>query len=184
MGVAIPGTERLFFAVVPGEATREQISGAAAALHLEAPARLVPRSNYHVTLAFVGEVAAESVPILRDIGARQQAAAFSMRFDRCEYWPKPEVVVAAARGVPAALEQLWLRLHRDLKEHGWAANAKRLRPHVTLAKKVVSAPALTTLTALDWDAREFCLMRSDASGQTPAYTVVDTWQLLYDREVK
>jgi 2'-5' RNA ligase len=172
-------TARLFFAVIPDEATRERIARAAGALVLE-PARLVPRSNYHSTLAFVGEIPAASIPALREVGAAQAAAAFSMRLDTFDFWPKPAVVVARASTVPASLEALWQRLHQDLAAHGWALNPKRLRPHVTLAKQVTRSPAFPAVSVV-WEARDFSLMSSDTRGPQPVYTVLDTWPLLYDR---
>jgi 2'-5' RNA ligase len=173
---------RLFFAVVPDSTLRARIAAAAESLPLESEARLVPRTNYHMTLAFVGEVAPSQVPLLRQIGGAQRTAAFSLRADAYEYWPKPEVIVAAARTIPSELEQLWQQLHRDLAGHRWALDPKRLRPHVTLARKVSQAPVLQAMSPFDWLVRDFSLMRSDTSGIQSAYTVVDTWPLLYDTE--
>jgi RNA 2',3'-cyclic 3'-phosphodiesterase len=173
---------RLFFAVMPDEACRERIAVASQSLRLGPEARLVPCNNYHITLAFVGEVAAQQLPVLRRIGAGQRASVLSLRFDAYDYWPKPEVVVAAARTVPPTLQSWWEQLHRDLAVHGWALDAKRLRPHVTLARKVSQAPVLQAMSAFEWCAREFCLMRSDIGGSHSAYTVVDTWPLLDNPE--
>ncbi len=174
------GTARLFFAVVPDEATRERIARAAGALVLEREARLVPRSNYHATLAFVGEIPAASIPVLRELGASQAADAFSMHLDTFDFWPKPAVVVARATAVPVSLEALWRRLHQDLAGRGWALNPKQLRPHVTLARQVTRSPAFPVVSVV-WEARDFSLMRSDTSGAQPVYTVLDTWPLLYGR---
>jgi 2'-5' RNA ligase len=173
---------RLFFAVLPDCATRDRIAAAAAAafesLPVGATARAVMHSNYHVTLAFVGEVPGSQVPILRAIGGAQRIRRFALRFDAYEYWPKPEVVVAAARVVPEEMQRCWQQLHQGLAVHRWALAAKRLRPHVTLARKLSQAPVLQAMPAFDWPVREFCLMRSDTGGAQSAYTVIDTWPLL------
>jgi 2'-5' RNA ligase len=173
---------RLFFAVRPCPAERDSLAKAAQSLSLGLDARLVPRNNYHVTLAFIGEVAAAELATLQRIGAAQAASTLAFRFDAFEYWPKPEVVVAAARTVPDALQALWQQLHRELAVHQWALDPKRLRPHVTLARKVSQAPVLQAMSPVNWVAREFCLMRSELGAPQPAYTVVDTWPLLYDSE--
>jgi 2'-5' RNA ligase len=138
----------------------------------------VAHSNYHVTLAFVGDVPGAQVPILRAIGGAQRIRRFALRFDAYEYWPKPEVIVAAAREVPEEMQRIWQQLHHELAAHRWALAAKRLRPHVTLARKLSQAPVLQAMPAFDWPVREFCLMRSDTSGAESAYTVIDTWPLL------
>ena len=169
---------RLFFAVLPHAAVRATIEAVAATLPLEPPAHRVPTAQLHVTLAFVGEVPDARLPVVRAIGGALRAAPFVLRFDAFEYWPKPEVVVGAARLVPPALQQLWRTLHERLAEHDWARDAKRLRPHVTLAKNVARPPVLPTPAPFDWEAKEFSLLRSDGVGVRSSYTVVDTWQLL------
>ena len=173
---------RLFFAVRPDPTARDALEEAARSLSLEPGAKLVPRNNYHVTLAFIGEVDASQLSTLRQIGAAQEASALALRFDAFEYWPKPEVMVAAARTIPDGLQALWQQLHRELAAHQWALDPKRLRPHVTLARKVSQTPVLQAMSPLNWVAREFCLMRSEPGAPQPAYTVVDTWPLLYDSE--
>jgi len=175
-------TARMFFAAVPTVATRECIGAAAHAARLEPAARLVSARNYHMTLAFVGAIPEARVVELNAIGRAQRARRFTVRFDAYEYWPKPEVIVAAARTIPAALELFWQQLHRDLAARQWALEPKRLRPHVTLARKVSQPPVLQAMSAFEWRVEAFSLIRSDTSHPESAYTVVDTWPLLYDAE--
>ena len=172
----------MFFAAIPTVQTRERLRTTAQAVRLGAEARLVPAMNYHLTLAFVGAIPASRVAELQAIGRAQRAARFFVRFDAYEYWPKPEVVVAAARTIPQALEPLWRELHRDLAQHQWALDPKRLRPHVTLARKVAQAPVLQAMSSFDWFVHDISLVRSDTSGNQSAYTVVDTWPLLDSAE--
>jgi 2'-5' RNA ligase len=174
-------TLRLFFGVVPDATTREHFAAAADSMPLAAGAKRVPQANFHLTLAFVGDVPASQLPTLRALGSAHGAAAFALRFDAFEYWPKPEVVVVAAREVPAGLRQLWQQLHRELAVHQWAMDAKRLRPHVTLARKVSQPPVLQAMSPFEWRVENFSLIRSDTSGTHSAYTVVDTWPLLDER---
>jgi RNA 2',3'-cyclic 3'-phosphodiesterase len=171
---------RLFFALLPDAATRERIAAAADALPLVPPARIVPRENFHLTLAFVGDIPASRVPVLVEIGRAQRIERFSLRFDRYEHWPEPAVLVAAAGTFPPALERLWRQLHRELAKHHWAPDPERLRPHVTLARKVLQAPVFKAMSLFDWPIPDFSLMCSDSSGAASAYTVVDTWSLLDD----
>ena len=173
---------RLFFAAVPDRVAREQIAAASRSLSLEPGARRVPRENYHMTLAFVGDVAASQLPVMLKVGAAQKECAFSVTFDTYEYWPKPGVIVAAAHLVPAGLQRLWRQLHHELAGQPRALESERLRPHVTLARKVSQPPVLQAMSAFDWRVRDFCLMRSDTSGIQSAYTVVDTWSLLDSAE--
>jgi 2'-5' RNA ligase len=175
---------RLFFALWPDVDTRAQIANAAAALRLAGDGQRVPRENYHVTLAFVGEVATSQLAVLQQIGRGQRAAGCTITFNAYDYWPHNQVAVAIAREAPAALTLLWTQLHRDLALHQAALNLKRphssLRTHITLARKVAQAPVLQAMSPFHWNARSFSLVCSDTSGARSVYTVVDTWQLLYE----
>jgi len=118
------------------------------------------------------------LPALLSIGAEIRAARFQLSFEALEYWPKPEVVVAAARSIPPALQALWDDLHARLAKCEFALAPKRLRPHVTLARKISQAPVPAVMSPLLWEVSNFSLVRSHLGGTHPAYTVVDTWPLL------
>jgi 2'-5' RNA ligase len=171
---------RFFFAVIPDLETRQRIAAAAQALDLEPPSRPVPPENYHMTLAFVGEAPESQAAALRRIGGSQRVRRFDVRFDAYEYWQNSGVVVAAAREFPAELEQWWQQLHADLAQHHLALNPNptRLRPHVTIARKVMQAPVLQAMSAVVWKMQSFSLLHSNSGAPQPIYTVVDTWPLL------
>jgi len=175
----------LFFALWPDVDTRARIADAALALRSAGDARPVPQENYHVTLAFVGEVTMSQLAVLQQIGRAQRGAGCTIRFNAYDYWPDPQVVVAIARESPASLTLLWRQLHQDLARLQPDMNLKSphapLRPHITLARKVAQAPVLPAMSPFDWNARSFSLVRSDTGGARSVYTVVDTWQLLDER---
>ena len=169
---------RLFFAICPDAGTREYFAAVAGALKLEPLSAPVPSANYHMTLAFVGEVPASQVPMLLEIGGMQRACGFTLRFDAYEYWRKSEAIVAVAREFPAALERLWRQLHADLAQHNITLNPPHLRPHVTIARKVTQAPVLQAMSGFLWKVQTFSLLHSNTAAARPIYTVVDTWPLL------
>ena len=169
---------RLFFALWPDSDTRARLAEAAARLRTDAGARLVERENYHLTLAFVGEIADARMPLLQQIGAEQRAGACTIKIDGIEYWPEPRAVVAVAQDAPQALTQLSARLHEQLALRGVQLKSAPFRAHVTLARKVAQAPVLTAMSPFLWSARSFSLLRSDTGGARSVYTVVDTWSLL------
>jgi len=176
---------RLFFALWPDDDIRARIARVGAALRLIGGARPVPRENYHLTLAFVGEVAMPQLGVMQQIGRSQRASGCTIKFDAYEYWQDPRVVVVAARETPPAMIELWTQLLRDLALHQPALRLQGLPPplraHVTLARKVAQAPVLQAMSPLYWSARSFSLVRSDTSGAHSVYTVVDTWPLLDEK---
>ncbi len=172
------GRARLFFALWPPAAARARLAASAAALALAAPAHAVREEKVHLTLAFVGEIPAGSEDRLRRIGRALRAPGFPITCDAYEYWPKPQVVVAAARIIPPELQGLWDDVHRALAADGFQMRVKRLRPHVTLAKRVAADPALPVFEPCTWRASDLRLVRSETAADRSVYTVVDTWSLL------
>lgn len=176
---------RLFYALWPDVRFAKHLARAAAALPLAGDAQRVPYDNFHVTLAFIGEVAASQLPALRRIGGAQRAPECSITLDEYEYWSEPQVLVAVVRESPAALIELSTLLYRALSTSGVAPRLERpprpLRAHVTLARKVAQAPVQQALSPIHWNVRSFSLVSSDTRGAHSVYTVVDTWPLLYEK---
>jgi RNA 2',3'-cyclic 3'-phosphodiesterase len=164
---------RLFFALWPDAAATTRLESVAAQLDVKSPGRLVHSRNYHVTLAFIGEVAASRLAVLQQIGRSLQAPRCVIAFGSLEYWPVSRVVVAVAENIPPGLLSLWTQLHDALE-----LPRTLLRAHVTLARKVAQAPVLQAMSPVTSRATSFCLVRSETGGSESAYTVVDTWPLL------
>jgi 2'-5' RNA ligase len=171
---------RLFFALWPDSLVRARMARAAAALPADISARRVLPQSYHLTLAFIGEVAAAQLAVLQQIGRSQRFAGCTLNFDAVEHWREPKVVVATARQIPAELHGLWAQLQQALAQSQALRfePAPSLRPHVTLARKVAQATVLQAMSPFEWTSRDFSLVRSDTSGAHAVYTVVDTWPLL------
>ena len=166
---------RLFFALWPDADAATQLARAAARLSLKAPGRLVQPRNYHVTLAFIGEVAESRLEVLRQVGRSLHAPHCTIALDSLEFWPPSRVVVAAAQETPRSLLSLWTQLHEAT-----GLPQAQLRVHVTLARKVAQPPVLQAMSAISWSATNFSLVRSETGGVESAYTVLDTWPLLYE----
>jgi 2'-5' RNA ligase len=164
---------RLFFALWPDVDAATRLARLAASLNLASPGRLVDAKNYHVTLAFIGEVAESRLAVLRQVGGSLQAPRCTIALDSLEFWPPSRVVVAAAQETPRSLLSLWTQLHEAT-----GSPRAQLRVHVTLARKVAQPPVLQAMSPILWRATRFSLVRSETGGAESAYTVVDTWPLL------
>jgi 2'-5' RNA ligase len=166
---------RVFFALWPDDWARTCIAAAAAAVPASAGASFVPPENYHVTLAFVGEIAMPGLAVLQQIGRTGRAAAVTIEINAYEYWQEAKVLVAVARE-SRALTELSAQLQGALLPAHRAALPAR--PHVTLARKVAQAPVLQAMSPFSWRAWSFSLVSSNTSGAHSVYTVVDSWPLL------
>lgn len=168
---------RLFFALWPDADIAAQFAQVARQFNLGTRGRSVDPKNYHVTLAFVGEVPAAKLAGLQLIAQSLRVPRFTLTCDAIEFWREPRVVVAAAGAAPPGLIELSSKLN-----HGIGSAQERLRAHVTLARKVAQAPVLQAMSPIAWTATHFSLIRSDTGGVESAYTVLDTWPLLYETE--
>lgn len=167
---------RLFFALWPDEDVRRRLAQVAGELTLAGTGGgLVSQSNYHLTVAFVGEVPDIKLAVMQQIGRSIRMSGFTIPFASIEFWAKSRVIVAAAQEIPPELIELWQHLHDAI---GLSRSA--LRAHVTLARKIAQAPVLPAMSRISWRAASFSLIRSDTGGVESAYTVVDTWPLLYE----
>ena len=172
---------RLFFAALPGPEVRRRLESAAAALRLPPDARSVPAGNYHMTVAFAGEVSQAQAAALRAAGAGERPAAFAVSFTSYEYWNESEVVVAAASVCPSQLLELHGRLRAEFERLDIVRDAMAFQAHVTLASKVTQAPVLKAMSPFCWRVPALHLMHSSGSAAGSVYTVVETWPLL-DKE--
>ncbi|MEO7206701.1 MAG: RNA 2',3'-cyclic phosphodiesterase [Steroidobacteraceae bacterium] len=164
---------RLFFALWPDVDVARQLTQLARRLNLQTRSRWIDPKNYHVTLAFLGEVSAADLAVLQQIGRSLRAGQFTVRFDSIEFWRESRVVVAAARAAPPGLLDLWRKLNEAI-----GLPREPLRAHVTLARKVTQAPVPQAMSPVVWPVTNFRLIRSDSGAVESAYTVLDTWSLL------
>jgi 2'-5' RNA ligase len=168
---------RLFFALWPDPHVARQLTETARQLNLESRGQPVNPTNYHVTLAFVGEVPDARLAVLQQIGRSLRASRFTFTCDAIEFWLESRVVVAAARAAPPGLLDIWTKLNDAI-----GLPRERLRAHVTLARKVTQAPVPQAMSPVEWRATNFSLIHSDTGGVVSAYTVLDTWPLLDETE--
>jgi len=166
---------RLFFALWPDDAVRHAL------LHwqthnLPGSARWQHRADLHMTLRFLGSVGDDRVEELRRIGDGLRCEAFGLVLDRIGHWPRPQVVWCGPSSPPAELGHLHQALEHALASHGWPAEERTFRPHVTLARKVRTADDYGPLPPVSWPVRELALVES-RGGQVPLYQPLRRWPL-------
>lgn len=153
--------QRLFFALWPDEA-------AAQALHAQADrglavcgGRAMRIESLHLTLAFLGQVAADRLDELHVLGAAVALPAFTFRLDTLGYWQRNRILWAGCRVAPAQLQGLAAELRHRLDTAGIGYAAGEFVPHVTLLRDARCREAPPLDTPIDWTVREFCLVLSE-----------------------
>jgi 2'-5' RNA ligase len=183
-----PG-RRLFFALWPDDAQRAALAHAAAGAVRHLGGRLVPESSLHVTLAFIGSVPEARLPDLCTIAGRAAARCpvgalpLTVAFGGFEYWAKPRVLAVLERGHEASVEPasgvgvLARTLVTETAAAGFSPDLKPFRAHVTVARKVSSAPHSSEMRRVLWSFDSFALIESRTLPEGPAYSVVESYLL-------
>jgi 2'-5' RNA ligase len=170
-------SDRLFFALWPDAALREELERRVPALLAGTEGRPQRPDQWHVTLEFIGSVAQERQPALDAAAADVVAPPVAIDFDSVEHWRKPQVLCLAARAAPAELGHLVHALRGALAREGFTPEARDYRPHVTLARKVRAARPWTLPAPIRWPADRFALVRSVTDPAGSRYEPLRWWNL-------
>jgi len=141
---------RLFLALWPP-------ADVAAALHAHtgtwtwsASARRTRPERLHITLHFIGAVAAADVlPLQRALDLPWSGCELVL--DRAQVWPGG-IAVLEATELPAELAALHATLGDRLRGRGLPVEARRFRPHVTFARKAQGSRPPEGFAPLRWTA--------------------------------
>ena len=133
------GSARLFIALWPDDATRRRLASRQAACDWPAAARPVPAGQLHLTLHFLGPVERRRIAGLLRAIADLPAPPFDLRLGRAAVWSNGVAVLEPCGEPPPGLIDLQARLGAVLRQLGLPVEARRFRPHVTLARRAAGA---------------------------------------------
>jgi RNA 2',3'-cyclic 3'-phosphodiesterase len=154
-------------------ALRPDAAAAASLARLPIPdgARPTHPEDLHLTVLFIGALQGQGeddvlAAVRRAHG--EVAAQPVVVLDCVEHWPGPRVLCAGGPTDPA-LADLQAALRGQLAALGLAPDARPLRSHVTLARKVTgrAAPTVPLDPAIGWRPGAVLLMASDAGAAAP-----------------
>jgi 2'-5' RNA ligase len=167
---------RLFYALWPDAAVRDELYAAAQTLRRDCGGRVTRRENLHQTLVFLGEVADARIARVQAIASAAAAPAFKLDFGVCGYWPHNRIVWAAPNSTPEPLTGLVAMLEQELTRAEFAYDRRPYAPHITLirgARRPASMPALR----FDWPVNDFVLVDAGGGPRGAGYRVVARWPL-------
>ncbi|UUX93952.1 RNA 2',3'-cyclic phosphodiesterase [Aquabacterium sp. J223] len=159
---------RLFFALWPVPPVRDALLAVQAAWRWPATARPTRRERLHVTLLFLGMVPAERFdPLLHAVDRGGVLAHGELALDNCALWHGGLAVLEAGRRC-APLQALHERLKTAAASVGLPTQARRYRPHVTLARQADGAAMPASPPCIAWPIDGFVLVASEgARGYRP-----------------
>lgn len=172
-------TQRLFLALWPNESVRSRLTEVrdfVAARHHGKP---VDSRNLHITLAFLGSVAADQQRCAAAAAAAVAVPSFTLVLDSLGHWPRPKVSWVGSACAPDAMHDLMVYLRRALTRCGFELDNRPFRPHVTLLRKTHGKPGFAPLLAppVEWRVTQIHLVASVTRPEGAEYRIVGTWPL-------
>lgn len=144
--------------------------------------RWVPMENYHITLAFLGEMASNRLEALSDACTSMLTSSAGLReeslcIDHTGYWHKPGILWIGPGQWPKSLTRLNEQLVNLGAEFGARKEKRAYQPHITLARKCVmpAKPLLEPHILLPYD--RVGLYESQNTRKGVRYQLVESWSL-------
>lgn len=169
-------TRRLFFALWPSDALRAQLAAASRQFVERGEGRSIPPQNFHITLAFLGSVAATQVPAVTAAAGEIDGAPLQLSIERLEVWRSAGILCLTAAPAPS-LADFVDRLRIKLLARHIEPSRQDFRPHVTLARDWRDASVEGSVGPFEWRADEFVLIESEATCDGSSYRIVERWRL-------
>ena len=168
---------RLFVALWPDDAIRQQIKSSALNLFLPCDGRVIPRQNWHITLAYFGMANESTQVCISKQLANVQSQSFNVHLNKTGYWPKPAVAWLGPDSVTGELQQLFDKVQHALQPCGYTPDTRPYQPHVTLVRKAKHLPKDSAFAAIEWQVNHFCLVESRTGQDGAEYHVIKSWPL-------
>jgi RNA 2',3'-cyclic 3'-phosphodiesterase len=172
-------TARVFFALWPNEAVREQFMQWAKLLHEICGGSITKPGNLHITLAFLGNVAVSRLDELKALASKLGGSAFSLDFTAPGYWRHNRIAWAAPDETPQVLSDLVKKLECSLQIAGFSFDERPYAPHLTLLRKARWDPPPYSFKNIKWEISEFVLVRSNRTENGSEYEVIGRWPLFF-----
>ncbi|MDR0379044.1 MAG: RNA 2',3'-cyclic phosphodiesterase [Candidatus Accumulibacter sp.] len=174
-------TMRLFFALWPPEDLSRALAGEANILARRFGGKPMRRETIHLTLAFLGELAATRLPAAIDAGRRVDAASFDLVVDRLGGWRHNHLLWAGCATPSEGLRSLVTYLREQLCATTIAFDAApHFVPHLTLVRKArfTHADVDERLPRpLVWNCARFVLVHSRPAAVGREYAILESFDL-------
>jgi len=139
----------------------------------------VPAANFHVTLAFLGNVSVEQLNTINHlIDEMPKVTAFDVSLNQLGHWSKPKALWLGCQ--QTANEHLLLakQVHEIAIKAGLQIQQQDYVAHLTLARKCkVEPPASLVSANFQWHADQLHLFESKSTPQGVSYSIIESWPL-------
>ncbi len=168
----------MFFAVWP---TPEVIDALSPLAHEIATGegRAQASENFHLTLAFLGEVTLDRLDDLRSIGAAaaRSVAPFRLALDYTGSFKQTGIVWLGASKPAPGVRELATRLREALEAQAFSIDRRAFTPHVTLVRRCNQQVRLMLGEPIMWPVDRLVLNASEPGRSGPSYREIISWPL-------
>ena len=134
--------------------------------------------SIHLTLAFVGDVDGGRLAELLAPPAELTVARFTLTLDRWGCWPRNGIAWVGPSRVPDPLRELAAGMEAWLRDAGFEMDFRLFNPHVTLVRKAQCAPLPDSTPCIEWQVKDFVLVRSTLAPDGSRYEIIGRWPLV------
>jgi len=124
----------LFFALWPDHRQRDRMRDFISPVAKEIDGRATDRRDWHVTLAYIGDLEERFIRELQESASAIQFEPFRLRLDRLEFWPRPKIAALVPPRIPPEHEKLVESLRGIIIAAGIEPALRIYRPHITVVR--------------------------------------------------
>ena len=171
-------SHRIFFALWPTNDVRNNIvSTFKQSAYSKLAWRMLPESNLHLTLHFIGNVSTEKMICLHNQAQQVTADAFDITLNHYGYFQKPKIIWMGLDKISNKLNALHTKLANNLKPCGYNAEQREFNPHLSLIRKARQPEQLLKFEPIQWQVKEFVLVESISTKVGVKYKVIQSYPL-------
>ncbi len=168
-------TARVFFALWPDPEVRQALMRVGLKMHRQLDGRLTREESVHMTLLFLGDTPEERLPALAAAAAIVPFEPFKFSIGQADCWKHNKVAWVAPPATPPALTRLVSGLEERVAAEGFRFDRRAFAPHITLVRKARCVPLDLKMPHIQWDVRNFVLVRSELDSNGSRYAVIGCW---------
>jgi 2'-5' RNA ligase len=149
--------------------------------------RPVPPANFHITLAFIGQLSDTAIERLchsvNEWLSPGNVCGATLTLDCTGYWQKPGIYWQGATSWPDHLEHLAVKLNNLASAVGGKRDRRAFQPHITLYRRCHAAPsAPLDVPPIVLEYRHLTLFESRQGRQGVSYHALQNWDLIPGKE--
>ena len=128
-------TQKLFFALWPGDKQRQTLAEIQNDLKLAEFSRCTSPEKLHITLHFLGEVQSARIPDLVEFVEETRFEPFHFDLNLVGVWPRNRIVWCGTISESDELQTLVNAIQQDSPVESMHSRKKKFKTHITLARK-------------------------------------------------